>query len=638
MTFSVIIWLLSFGGARFDDLVPSGNVLVTGPSIRFTDVTEEAGLAQRTDTFAVAVGDADGNGFPDLLVSLHGRRPAFFLNRGDGTFARADSLAGFEAGDIHGVSLLDANMDGWPDVFFSIGAERGRGRGRNRLYLNQMGKRFARDEDLDPLLEDAEGSGRSVCPTDVNDDGLVDLILMNLVRPGRPHRLALATKSRSPRYVEGDLGVFKSVRASVVTAIDLDRMNDVVYVLARGGSDAGSLYQRGDDGEFREVGRQWGIESSSDVRAVVPFDYDLDGDLDLFVARGEYLPEGALARRDTVYFRFDAVPERVKGFRASVSGGDIELAVRSEGRLVASNVHLGESRMVPESLPWGLDLSDRVLQGDPHVDPGSDRGAFLWRDEDGSLIFEFTGHPGTLESMAGYVAGLTVPVGSLSIFGARPRRPHRNSLYRNEAGRFVDVAEMAGVGGDGLSSDAIAADFDDDGDLDLYVVNGGLSFSNPPNHLFVNQGDGSFLEMAEAAGARGASIGRGNAAVAFDYDRDGDLDLFFLNGAGPPPGNQGPLTLLRNDTLRRGRSLEVELRGRPPNTLSMGAALMATIGDRVLYQQRVCGNGHLSTSVMPFHVGLGWEVESTLTATWPSGRQVTLTAPSGLRHALVEPE
>lgn len=607
----------------------------SGSEIRFTDVTAEAGLLLRTPTFAVSAGDVDADGLPDLVVSLHSR-VALFLNRGDGSFRRADAALGFGRADVHGLSLWDADADGRPDLFVTLGAGRGKGSGANRLYLNQGG-RFERWSELDPVLADPEGGGRSACPMDLDGDGRVDLLVLNKVRPGKPHRLAVASDDGGLRYREGDLGPLAITDGTGITAFDLDGGGPLDYVLTRGGVAAGAIFQN-ENGEWREVGRQWGIDPAPDVRDVVPFDFDRDGDQDLFVARGLQLPEGAVAYRDGIYFLFNTVPRKPSGFRLSVPSGPIELEVWTDDRVRPDAVRLGKDRTAPATVPLSVDVLDPVLRGDPLVDPDSDEGVFLWREDGGALVFETVGQPGGLQSVTGLVRGVASSVEILSEFGTRHPPRNGNRLYRNDGDRFVEVTREAGIDGDGLSTDAVAADFDDDGDLDLYVVNGGLSFGNPPNRLYVNQGGGRFVETSAAAGARGPDTGRGNAAVAFDYDRDGDLDLLLLNGSGPAPGDEGPLTLLRNDTLRPGAWVEVDLAGAPPNTMAMGTRLRAVVGGGVQSQVRGCGDGHLSTSILPFHLGLGRESRAQLEVVWPSGRRVELVAPAGSRLVLTEPD
>ena len=99
-----------------------------------------------------------------------------------------------------------------------------------------------------------------------------------------------------------------------------------------------------------------------------------------------------------------------------------------------------------------------------------------------------------------------------------------NKLFRQvDRLRFEDVTAAAGGldGGDAWGTAATFADVDGDGDLDLYVCN-----LESPNLLYVNQGDGSFVEKAGAFGL-GATAASTGAAFA-DYDNDGDLDLYLL--------------------------------------------------------------------------------------------------------------
>ena len=101
-----------------------------------------------------------------------------------------------------------------------------------------------------------------------------------------------------------------------------------------------------------------------------------------------------------------------------------------------------------------------------------------------------------------------------------------NRLYRNEVDpegelRFTDVTEQAGVGHEGYGMGAAVGDYDNDGDLDLYVTNFG------PNVLYRNNGNGTFSDITRQAGADDP---RWSTSAAFlDYDGDGDLDLFLTN-------------------------------------------------------------------------------------------------------------
>ena len=110
--------------------------------------------------------------------------------------------------------------------------------------------------------------------------------------------------------------------------------------------------------------------------------------------------------------------------------------------------------------------------------------------------------------------------------------PAPDTLYRNEGnGRFVDVSRAAGIrsaAGPGLG--VVAGDFDQDGLVDLYVAN-----DQAANHLWLNQGDGTFQEDALRRGAALNELGQpeaGMGVAAADPDGDGDLDLFLTHLSG----------------------------------------------------------------------------------------------------------
>jgi hypothetical protein len=114
-------------------------------------------------------------------------------------------------------------------------------------------------------------------------------------------------------------------------------------------------------------------------------------------------------------------------------------------------------------------------------------------------------------------------VNGAPLLGTEVDKAPRNALYRNEGGwRFTDVTEQAGVGDTGHGLGAVVADYDSDGDQDLYVMNFG------PNVLYRNNGDGTFTAVTDEAGVgNGNKVGAG--ACFLDADRDGYLDLYVSN-------------------------------------------------------------------------------------------------------------
>jgi hypothetical protein len=100
-----------------------------------------------------------------------------------------------------------------------------------------------------------------------------------------------------------------------------------------------------------------------------------------------------------------------------------------------------------------------------------------------------------------------------------PNPPLRNALYRNNRdGTFTDITEKAGVAGQGYGQGVAVGDYDGDGFPDMYVTQYGRSI------LYHNNGDGTFTDVTEKAGV--AAPGWASSAVWFDYDNDGRLDLF----------------------------------------------------------------------------------------------------------------
>jgi hypothetical protein len=167
-----------------------------------------------------------------------------------------------------------------------------------------------------------------------------------------------------------------------------------------------------------------------------------------------------------------------------------------------------------------------------------DCDALLFRDVTRACGVDFVHHAGVtpehylLETMGGGVAVIDFDGdGKQDLYfvdsGAVPSKtieqtPCSSRLFRNLGGmRFADVTAAAGVAGRGYGMGAIAADYDNDGDQDLYVTNYGS------NILYRNNGDGTFTDVTRAAGCDDARWSTG--AAFLDYDRDGHLDLFVQN-------------------------------------------------------------------------------------------------------------
>jgi hypothetical protein len=132
---------------------------------------------------------------------------------------------------------------------------------------------------------------------------------------------------------------------------------------------------------------------------------------------------------------------------------------------------------------------------------------------------------------------------------ARVKNPPHNYLFRNNGdGTFTDVTRQAGVEGYGWGFGAVAADYNNDGFVDLFVYNYG------PNILYKNNGDGTFTDVTAKAGVAGSQLVWSAGAAFGDYDKDGYLDLYVAGYVDfdvrhpPPPGQ--PTCTYRNKIMR----------------------------------------------------------------------------------------
>ncbi len=203
----------------------------------------------------------------------------------------------------------------------------------------------------------------------------------------------------------------------------------------------------------------------------------------------------------------------------------------------------------------------------------------------------------------------------------------KQTLYKNNGdGTFTDVTAAAGLGA--LSNNRAAGwgDFDNDGYLDLYVVDSGTDPNGKgPNYLFHNNQDGTFTDVAAAVGVQAVAVSRGRGASWGDYDNDGFLDLFTNNGEDNTDFVRGPLFLYHNER-NSNHWLKIKLIGTTSNRDGLGARVTISTGSQVQYRENNGSMGHyLSQQSTPLHFGLGQAtVVNSVVITWPSGIVQTL--------------
>jgi hypothetical protein len=327
-------------------------------------------------------------------------------------------------------------------------------------------------------------------------------------------------------------------------------------------------------------------------------DYDNDGRLDVFV--------GAVARPDgeappTLFRQTDAGFVDVRdatGFQPLTTLGiwladldrDGRLEILFRGRLAAPR-GVGTSR---------LRVIDTTTLPFRDVTPFPFRGLFpdlAIADFDGDLRPD------------------------LFVANSWTRTAYGHNLYLNRASGWIDATAVANVNAIDRPSrpGTIAADFDNDMDVDIFVDGGRANGADLPNIMLWNRGDGTFTAEDNAGGARGLLQGWPDTVTAADYDVDGFVDLYITY-------NKAATQLYRN--LGNGNAwLAIDLVGTRSNRDGIGAQVTVTTPDGRT-QLREQGGGihrYWGQNDQRLHVGLGANaIASEVRVDWPSGARSVL--------------
>ncbi|MBI4482039.1 MAG: CRTAC1 family protein [Acidobacteria bacterium] len=489
-----------------------------------------------------------------------------------------------------------------------------------------------------PYLPDVKGSGAAW--GDYDDDGDLDLYLPNQSGPFHPK--GPASGPGNVLYRNNGKGVFTDVSREAgvdysgysksASWADYDGDGDLDLYVANIGPNV--LYRNNGDGTFRDVTAQAGVSGGSEdwSTSCAWGDYDGDGDLVLYVCN---------------YVNVFRPPRKSAGFHHDHSQvPELRLPqsydpqrnwlYRNEGNGTFTEVgqQLGVDNPQGRSLAATFCDFNRDGWLDLYVGNDVSENVLFWNR--GGTFQDVSRSSGTnaLRGAMGLAVGDYNNDGDLDLFVTNWFQ-QENALYENLWSRlhalvFADVADLMGLGD--ISGPLVGwgtdfMDYDNDGWQDLLVVNG-HTFEDPsrPGQLFPqrfllfhNERGQLFRDVTREGGAvlQRPVVGRG-AAFA-DYDRDGDLDVFVVV-------HFGEGLLLRNEGGNRGRWLAVRLRGKPPNTRALGARVEVEAGGLRQTRQVGTGTSYLSQNGLDAFFGLGNARQvREISVRWPDGSRTQQT-------------
>jgi len=469
--------------------------------VTFTDVTSTANVGNNSRGMGAAWGDYNNDDYLDLYVSNYNDVNVLYKNNGDGTFSNVASSAGVND-DSTGIDIAwgDYNNDGFLDLYLvnDVGAGYG---ARNLLYRNNGDDTFTNVADEAGVS--SRGYGLCAAWADYDNDGFLDLYVTN-----NAHTIFCYGQSNK-------------------------------------------LYKNKGDGTFDDVTETAGAGETGNSIGAAWSDYDDDGDLDLCVLN--------------FASPFLDPPE-----------GNPSVLYRNNNDGTFTNV--------------------TSASGIEHIDGGH---GVAWGDydNDGDMDFYIANNSATLST--------SPPISSSG----------KNVLYRNNNdGTFIDVTDEAGVGSTLTSTEVTWVDYDNDGDLDLHVVNGGIQ-GNQSSILYKNNGDGTFSDIASTAGIQ--NTGPGEGATWGDYDNDGDMDLYVVN--------YRQSNKLYKNNGNSNHWIIIKPVGTTSNRAGIGARIEVTMGTSTRIRDVDGGSGFCSQDSLWVHFGLGSnEKIDTLKIKWPGGKVQTL--------------
>lgn len=391
------------------------------------------------------------------------------------------------------------------------------------------------------------------------------------------------------------------------------------------------LYHNNGNGTFKDVTSNAGVGGNASSVGAVWLDYDNDGSLDLYV--GNYI------KFDPQYNYYYA-PDGFPGPMAYDAEPDILYHNLGKGKFEDVTEAMGVFN--PEGRAMGVGAADYDNDGWVDLYVANDHMInYLWHNEQGKRFKDTGVSTGVAFNQVGEgTISMSVDFadydrdGLLDLFVSDDAYC---SLYKNLGnGLFSEMSDPAGIAqpsGQFVGWASSFIDYDNDGDLDIFKVNGELKhLYGQEDQLFENQGNGTFLDVSADRGEyfHKELVGRG--ACFGDYDNDGDIDGYIVN-----LDTTG--VLLRNDKGNLNNWIQLKLIGTKSNRDGIGARITVVAGDLRQTAQKKSTNGYLSQNDPRIHFGLGkHDLADQIEIIWPSGTTQTLVqVKSGQVITVTEP-
>jgi hypothetical protein len=480
---------------------------------------------------------------------------------------------------------------------------------------------------------------------DYDNDGWMDIYLVNsgkcdVYDPSPPLRNALYKNNRDGTFtdVTEKAGVPGVGYGQGVAAGDYDGDGfPDLYVTGYGRS---VLYHNNGDGTFTDVTEKAGVSAPGWAASAVWFDYDNDGRLDLFVCR--YVDFDKAKHHRCSAPKVPGLPDQAAYCNPRSYGPTPSWLFHNNGDGTFTDV--SQSSGVAEHRGKALGVVATDINNDGRLDlfVANDTVAdFLFVNRENGRFEDVAGQAGVAYSAEGRPRGAMGvdsadynQDGWMDLFVTNLDR-EMFSMYQNQHDEtFDDDASRNGVGpatrfmsGWGLSF----FDYDNDGNLDLFLVNGEpddqvarvdprVSYREPLM-LFKNTGAG-FKDISRDAGPVFARQMAGRGLALGDFDNDGSVDVLVSNN------NEAPL-LLRNNAASQNHWLGIKLVGKKANIDAIGTRVSYQSGDLKRSRMKVGGGSYLSSHDPRMVLGLGKRTKvDWLEVNWPQ--------PSGLKQRFTD--